>query len=91
MRIKKRLIKKNDLVVFFGISLCSLLFVLALFFFSGFFFLLLFRLKRIDDLLSSACQSAEAIYMVLFWDNHTKSSRSASTLMHSHGMLAKQT
>ncbi|XP_075896003.1 protrudin isoform X1 [Nelusetta ayraudi] len=31
--------------------------------------------KCMDDLLSSACQSAEAIYRVLYWDNHTKSSR----------------
>ncbi|XP_029367304.1 protrudin isoform X2 [Echeneis naucrates] len=32
-------------------------------------------LKHLDDMLSSACQSAEAIYKVLYWDNHTKSSR----------------
>lgn len=32
-------------------------------------------LKRLDDMLSSACQSAEAVYKVLYWDNHTKSSR----------------
>ncbi|XP_020491548.2 protrudin isoform X5 [Labrus bergylta] len=32
-------------------------------------------LKHLDDMLSSACLSAEAIYKVLYWDNHTKSSR----------------
>ncbi|KAM9857595.1 protrudin isoform 2-T2 [Aulostomus maculatus] len=32
-------------------------------------------LKHLDDLLSSACQSAETLYHVLYWDNHTKSSR----------------
>uniref|UniRef100_A0A672JBV8 Protrudin n=1 Tax=Salarias fasciatus TaxID=181472 RepID=A0A672JBV8_SALFA len=32
-------------------------------------------LKHLDDMLSSACQSAEAVYKVLYWDNHTKSSR----------------
>ncbi|XP_051241044.1 protrudin isoform X3 [Dicentrarchus labrax] len=32
-------------------------------------------LKHLDDMLSSACVSAEAIYKVLYWDNHTKSSR----------------
>lgn len=32
-------------------------------------------LKHLDDMLSSACQSAETIYKVLYWDNHTKSSR----------------
>ncbi|XP_019934287.1 protrudin isoform X2 [Paralichthys olivaceus] len=32
-------------------------------------------LKHLDDMLSSACQSAEAIDKVLHWDNHTKSSR----------------
>uniref|UniRef100_A0A669BXC4 Protrudin n=1 Tax=Oreochromis niloticus TaxID=8128 RepID=A0A669BXC4_ORENI len=32
-------------------------------------------LKQLDDMLSSACQSAEAAYKVLYWDNHTKSSR----------------
>ncbi|CAN9509970.1 unnamed protein product [Ophioblennius macclurei] len=32
-------------------------------------------LKHLDDMLSSACHSAEAIYKVLYWDNHTKSSR----------------
>ncbi|XP_038570023.1 protrudin isoform X2 [Micropterus salmoides] len=32
-------------------------------------------LKQLDDMLSSACLSAEAIYEVLYWDNHTKSSR----------------
>uniref|UniRef100_A0A3Q4I511 Protrudin n=1 Tax=Neolamprologus brichardi TaxID=32507 RepID=A0A3Q4I511_NEOBR len=31
-------------------------------------------LKQLDDMLSSACQSAEAAYKVLYWDNHTKSS-----------------
>uniref|UniRef100_A0A3Q0SMB3 Protrudin n=1 Tax=Amphilophus citrinellus TaxID=61819 RepID=A0A3Q0SMB3_AMPCI len=28
-------------------------------------------LKQLDDMLSSACQSAEAAYKVLYWDNHT--------------------
>ncbi|KAM7418778.1 hypothetical protein PAMA_016080 [Pampus argenteus] len=32
-------------------------------------------LKHLDDMLSSACQSAETLYKVLYWDNHTKSSR----------------
>ncbi|CAB1428228.1 unnamed protein product [Pleuronectes platessa] len=32
-------------------------------------------LKHLDDMLSSACQAAEAIEKVLHWDNHTKSSR----------------
>ncbi|XP_035492262.1 protrudin isoform X1 [Scophthalmus maximus] len=32
-------------------------------------------LKHLDDMLASACQSAEAIHKVLYWDNHTKSSR----------------
>ncbi|XP_070684095.1 protrudin [Pempheris klunzingeri] len=32
-------------------------------------------LKHLDDMLSSACLSAEAIYKVLYWDSHTKSSR----------------
>ncbi|KAM6940674.1 protrudin isoform 3-T3 [Xenentodon cancila] len=32
-------------------------------------------LKHLDDMLSSACQSAEDIYKVIYWDNHTKSSR----------------
>ncbi|XP_072320117.1 protrudin isoform X2 [Eucyclogobius newberryi] len=32
-------------------------------------------LKHLDDLLSLACQSAEAVYRVLYWDNHTISSR----------------
>uniref|UniRef100_UPI0037E9694F protrudin isoform X2 n=1 Tax=Semicossyphus pulcher TaxID=241346 RepID=UPI0037E9694F len=32
-------------------------------------------LKHLDDMLSSACLSAETIYKVLYWDNHTKSSR----------------
>lgn len=32
-------------------------------------------LKHLDDMLSSACLSAEAIYKVLYWDDHTKSSR----------------
>ncbi|XP_068995839.1 protrudin isoform X3 [Embiotoca jacksoni] len=32
-------------------------------------------LKHLDDMLSSACHSAEAIYQVLYWDNHSKSSR----------------
>lgn len=44
------------------------------------------RLKQLDDMLSSACQSAEAAYKVLYWDNHTKSSRSASvvSLFYTH-------
>uniref|UniRef100_A0A3B5M543 Protrudin n=1 Tax=Xiphophorus couchianus TaxID=32473 RepID=A0A3B5M543_9TELE len=33
------------------------------------------RLKHLDELLSSACQSAEAIYKVLYWDDHATSSR----------------
>lgn len=41
-----------------------------------------FRLKHLDDMLSSACQSAEDIYKVLYWDNHTKSSRFVSSLTH---------
>uniref|UniRef100_A0A3B5M702 Protrudin n=1 Tax=Xiphophorus couchianus TaxID=32473 RepID=A0A3B5M702_9TELE len=32
-------------------------------------------LKHLDELLSSACQSAEAIYKVLYWDDHATSSR----------------
>ncbi|XP_017291854.1 protrudin isoform X2 [Kryptolebias marmoratus] len=32
-------------------------------------------LKHLDEMLSSACHSAEAFYSVLYWDNHTKSSR----------------
>ncbi|KAK7930192.1 hypothetical protein WMY93_006587 [Mugilogobius chulae] len=32
-------------------------------------------LKHLDDLLSLACQSADAVYKVLYWDNHTTSSR----------------
>lgn len=32
-------------------------------------------LKHLDDMLSSACMSAETFYKVLYWDNHTKSSR----------------
>ncbi|XP_028312383.1 protrudin isoform X2 [Gouania willdenowi] len=32
-------------------------------------------LKHLDDMLSSACQSVESVYQVLYWDNHTKSSR----------------
>lgn len=52
-------------------------------------FVLLFhvftRLKRLDDMLSLACLSAEAVYKVLYWDNHTKSSRCAST--HTHTQL----
>ncbi|XP_061576767.1 protrudin isoform X4 [Cololabis saira] len=32
-------------------------------------------LKYLDDLLSSACHSAEDIYKVIYWDNHTKSTR----------------
>ncbi|XP_008294472.1 protrudin isoform X2 [Stegastes partitus] len=38
-------------------------------------------LKHLDDMLSSACQSAEAIYKVLYWDNHTKSSRFYGVLL----------
>lgn len=40
------------------------------------------RLKQLDDMLSSACQSAEAAYKVLYWDNHIKSSRSVCTHVH---------
>ncbi|XP_054635389.1 protrudin isoform X4 [Dunckerocampus dactyliophorus] len=32
-------------------------------------------LKHLDDMLSSACHSAETLYKVLYWDNHTTSSR----------------
>ncbi|XP_056264304.1 protrudin isoform X3 [Pseudoliparis swirei] len=32
-------------------------------------------LKHVDDMLSSACLSAETFYKVLYWDNHTTSSR----------------
>ncbi|XP_059202423.1 protrudin isoform X1 [Centropristis striata] len=32
-------------------------------------------LKHLDDMLSSACLTAETFYKVLYWDNHTKSSR----------------
>ncbi|XP_061686670.1 protrudin isoform X1 [Syngnathoides biaculeatus] len=32
-------------------------------------------LKQLDDMLSLACQSAETLYKVLYWDNHTTSSR----------------
>ncbi|XP_054459912.1 protrudin isoform X1 [Anoplopoma fimbria] len=32
-------------------------------------------LKHLDEMLSSACLSAETFYKVLYWDNHTKSSR----------------
>ncbi|XP_037326921.2 protrudin isoform X1 [Pungitius pungitius] len=32
-------------------------------------------LKHLDDMLSSACLLAETFYKVLYWDNHTKSSR----------------
>ncbi|XP_037620882.1 protrudin isoform X1 [Sebastes umbrosus] len=32
-------------------------------------------LKHLDDMLTSACLSAETFYKVLYWDNHTKSSR----------------
>ncbi|XP_017162722.1 protrudin isoform X1 [Poecilia reticulata] len=32
-------------------------------------------LKHLDEMLSSACQSAEAIYKVLYWDDHATSSR----------------
>lgn len=38
-------------------------------------------LKHLDDLLSSACQSAEAVYKVLYWDNHTTSSRFYGVLL----------
>uniref|UniRef100_A0A672YS79 Protrudin n=1 Tax=Sphaeramia orbicularis TaxID=375764 RepID=A0A672YS79_9TELE len=38
-------------------------------------------LKRLDDMLSSACTSAEAVYKVLYWDNHTKSSRFYGVLL----------
>uniref|UniRef100_A0A3Q2P6K2 Protrudin n=1 Tax=Fundulus heteroclitus TaxID=8078 RepID=A0A3Q2P6K2_FUNHE len=32
-------------------------------------------LKHLDEMMSSACQSAEAIYKVLYWDDHATSSR----------------
>ncbi|XP_078138800.1 protrudin isoform X4 [Centroberyx gerrardi] len=32
-------------------------------------------LKQLDDMLSSACLSAESVYKVLYWDSHSKSSR----------------
>ncbi|KAM4585410.1 protrudin isoform 1-T1 [Odontesthes bonariensis] len=32
-------------------------------------------LKHLDDMLSSACRSAEAVYKVVYWDNHSTSSR----------------
>uniref|UniRef100_A0A8C9WWA4 Protrudin n=1 Tax=Sander lucioperca TaxID=283035 RepID=A0A8C9WWA4_SANLU len=32
-------------------------------------------LKHLDDMLSFACLSAETFYKVLYWDNHTQSSR----------------
>lgn len=32
-------------------------------------------LRHLDEMLSSACQSAEAIYKVLYWDDHATSSR----------------
>ncbi|XP_029914137.1 protrudin isoform X2 [Myripristis murdjan] len=32
-------------------------------------------LKQLDDILSSACLSAESVYKVLYWDSHSKSSR----------------
>lgn len=32
-------------------------------------------LKQLDDMLSQACQSAESVYKILYWDSHTKSSR----------------
>lgn len=36
-------------------------------------------------MLSSACLSAEAVYKVLYWDDHVKSSRSLSSLpLHTH-------
>ena len=38
-----------------------------------------FRLKHLDDMLSSACRSAEAVYKVVYWDNHSTSSRSECT------------
>lgn len=38
-------------------------------------------LKHLDDMLSSACTSAEAVYKVLYWDNHTKSSRFYGVLL----------
>ncbi|KAM4604353.1 protrudin isoform 2-T2 [Polymixia lowei] len=31
-------------------------------------------LKQLDDMLSSACMSAESLYKVFYWDSHTKSS-----------------
>lgn len=47
------------------------------------FFVLLFhvftRLKHLDDMMSSACLLGEAVYKVLYWDDHVKSSRSVSS------------
>lgn len=37
------------------------------------------RLKHLGDMLSSACLSAEAVYKVLYWDDHVKSSRCVSS------------
>lgn len=50
-----------------------------------FLFHVLTRLKHLDDMLSSACLSAEAVYKVLYWDDHVKSSRFVSRLLlHTH-------
>ncbi|KAM9769897.1 protrudin isoform 2-T2 [Menidia menidia] len=38
-------------------------------------------LKHLDDMLASACQSAEAVYRVLYWDDHTTSSRFYGALL----------
>lgn len=70
---KLHIFKRNK--IFCGILLISVLYVSSC----------LFRFKCIDDFLASACQSAEAIYKVLYWDNHTKSSRSVAAHVHSHG------
>lgn len=57
----------------------------SIFFFVLFLFHVFTRLKHLDDMLSSACLSAEAVYKVLYWDDHVKSSRSASSLpLHTH-------
>ncbi|XP_038127758.1 protrudin isoform X2 [Cyprinodon tularosa] len=38
-------------------------------------------LKHLDEMLSSACRSAEAIYKVLYWDDHATSSRFYGALL----------
>ncbi|XP_067114941.1 LOW QUALITY PROTEIN: protrudin [Osmerus mordax] len=32
-------------------------------------------LKQLDDMMSQACQAAESVYKVLYWESHTQSSR----------------